>query len=32
MTPGGRVVTMAADRHSDTHLALVHGGPFCGSI
>src|SRR6516165_11308175 len=32
MAPGGRVVTMAADRHSDTHLALVHGGPFCGSI
>ena len=28
----GRVVTMAADRHSDTHLALVHGGPFCVSI
>src|SRR6516225_9112611 len=32
MAPGGRVIAMAADRHSDTHLALVHGGPFCGSI
>jgi uncharacterized membrane protein YfcA len=32
MAPGGRVVTMAADRHSDTHLALVHGGLVCGSI
>src|SRR5215472_8143839 len=32
MAPGGRVVTMTADRHSDTHLALGHGGPFCDSI
>jgi uncharacterized membrane protein YfcA len=32
MAPGGRVVTMAANRHSDTHLALVHGGLVCGSI
>src|SRR5580693_3923764 len=32
MAPGGWVIAMAADRHSDTHLALVHGGPFCGSI
>jgi hypothetical protein len=27
MAPGGRVVAMAADRHSDTHLALVHADP-----
>jgi hypothetical protein len=27
------VVTVAADRHADPHLALVHGGPsFSGSI
>src|SRR6516225_5265285 len=32
MAPGGRVIAMAADRHSDTHLALVHGGHFRGSI
>jgi hypothetical protein len=28
MAPGGRVIAMAADRHSDTHLALVHADPF----
>jgi hypothetical protein len=27
MAPGGGVVAMATDRHSDTHLALVHADP-----